>query len=126
MADPDPLNELREQIRMTEQAARKLAGEATGARARERSGEVPPAGWASPEDHAQRQSEVQQLAALLGSLRDLVPPELAGQVREVLRQVLLLLRALIDWWVERMDVAAGQPRAAAGHPDDRLTDIPLA
>jgi hypothetical protein len=32
-----------------------------------------------------------------------VPPELQQQVTELIRQVLLLLRAVIDFWVDRLD-----------------------
>jgi hypothetical protein len=108
--DPDdPLTRLRDQIQATQAAAEALAGEASQARDEERAGRVPPAGWASPEDHAQRTSEVQELAALLQALRDLVPAELEQQLRDVIREVLLLVRALLDWWVERM----GEPGAPA-------------
>lgn len=95
----DPLAELREQIRATTEAAQRLSAETAEARAQE----VPPSGWASAEDHAARQLELQALVALVEALRDLVPEELKAQVRDVLRRLLLLARALIDWWVQRMD-----------------------
>lgn len=105
MTDPtsptDPLAELREQIRATTEAAGRLAAETAEARAGAQG--VPPAGWATPDEQAERQQELQALVALVEALRDLVPDELKAQVRDVLRQLLLLLRALIDWWVERID-----------------------
>ncbi|MCW3012152.1 MAG: hypothetical protein JWO90_2556 [Solirubrobacterales bacterium] len=122
MSDPtaptDPLAALREQIRATTDAAERLAAETAGARAQE----VPPAGWATPDDQAARQQELQALVALVEALRELVPAELKDQVRDVLRQLLLLTRALIDWWVERMD-EAGAPRTA--EDPDRVQDIPI-
>lgn len=118
----DPLDQLREQIRETQRAAERLAGHAAGARASEAAGDVPPAGWATPEDRAERTTEVQALVALLDACRDLIPDELEGQFRDVVRQVLLLLRALIDWWVARIDPVAPSPAPA---PDDRLQDIPI-
>ncbi len=116
----DPLDELRSRIRETQDAAQRLAGEAASARSQQ----TPPAGWASPDDHARRTSEVQALAALLESLRDLIPDDLREQFRELVRQVLLLVRALIDWWVERIEVGAVtadlQPRGPV------VQDIPIA
>ena len=56
--------------------------------------------------------------ALLRALRELVPPELQQQVSDVIRQVLLLLRAVIDYWVERLD--APRPAEAV------VQDIPIA
>lgn len=41
--------------------------------------------------------------ALLDSLRRLVPPELQEQFAALQREVLLTLRALIDWYLERLD-----------------------
>lgn len=117
----DPLANLRARIRDTQEAAARLAEEAASARAQD----VPPPRWADPEDRAARATEVQALVALLESLRDLIPAELREQFRELVRQVLLLARALIDWWVERMDVPAvtdgpGVTRGPA------VEDIPIA
>lgn len=107
MTDPssptDPLAELRAQVRATTEAAERLAAETAEARAQE----VPPSGWATPEEQAARQQELQALVALVEALRDLVPDELKAQIRDVLRQLLLLARALIDWWVERMEGSVG-------------------
>jgi hypothetical protein len=36
-----------------------------------------------------------------------VPDELQQQVADVIRQVLLLLRAVIDFWVERLEAPRG-------------------
>lgn len=111
MSPSDPLDDLKARLRETEDAARRLAGQ------------VPPQGWASPEDHAQATTEAQALVALLQSLRDLVPEELKAQVTEVLRQVLLLLRALIDWLVDRLELPEGG--AASTARDRSVEDIPL-
>jgi hypothetical protein len=119
----DPLERLREQIQATQAAAEALAGEAAQARGEQRAGGVPPAGWASPADHAQRTTEVQELAALLQALRDLVPDELQQQLREVIREVLLLVRALLDWWVERIGEPGAPPATARRAPPGQ--DIPV-
>lgn len=56
----------------------------------------------------------QQLAALL---REIVPPELQAQLAEVARQLLLLVRAVLDWWVARLEPGRGE------RPD--VEDVPL-
>jgi hypothetical protein len=116
----DPLQRLRERIAATQEAAERLAGEATEARRTAGEGGVPPAGWATPSDRDAQREELQALAALLQALRDLVPPELQQQVTEVVRQVLLLIRAIIDWWVERLE--GGQVAAPA---EPAVEEIPI-
>lgn len=127
--DPDPLAELREQIRATTAAAERLAAETAAAREASSepagrpgtAGGVPPAGWATAEGTAARHQELQALIALVEALRDLVPEELKDQVRDVLRQLLVLVRGLIDWWVERMD----GPRPPAASPGPPVEEIPI-
>jgi hypothetical protein len=103
MAPADPLSELRERVHAAQAAAERLAGEA-----REHAGAIP---------HRDARDELDALVALLRALRELVPPELQAQVSEVIRQVLLLLRAVIDYWVDRLDT----PRGA----DVEVQDIPI-
>jgi hypothetical protein len=119
----DPLEELRERIQATQDAAERLAAEAAQAQHAAREGEVPPAGWQTPRDRGARSEELQSLAALLESLRALVPPELQQQLTEVIRQVLLLIRALIDWWVERLESPSGPSSRPAA---TEVEDIPIA
>ena len=63
--------------------------------------------------------ELPDLSALLVALeglRTLVPRELSEQLTALVREVLLTLRALIDWYLERLD----------GGPDEpEVEDIPL-
>ncbi|MBI5106135.1 MAG: hypothetical protein HZB46_14335 [Solirubrobacterales bacterium] len=106
----DPLDHLRDQLRATQDAAERLARE------------VPPQGWASPADREATAQEVQALVALLQALRDVVPPELWDQVREVVRQLLLLLRAILDYVVDRLDAPASAPR----REPPPVEDIPIA
>ena len=104
MAPPDPLDELRERVRATQDAAERLAGDARHA-----------ADWSRD----QTREELEAMAALLRTLRDVVPPELQQQVSEVLRNVLLLLRAVIDHWVARLEAAPPRP------PEVDVQDIPV-
>jgi hypothetical protein len=107
MPTDDPLDALRERIRATQEAAEKLAGEPRGA---------------GDEDTAR---EAQALVALLQTLRDVVPPELWQQIRELIRQLLLLIRAIIDWWVDRIEAGPDAPRGAVGGWDE-IQDIEIS
>jgi hypothetical protein len=113
----DPLDELRDRVRATQAAAERLAGEAAGAARAASEGRPPPAGWATPGARDAAGDDLQAIAALLGALREVVPAELQAQLAEVIRHVLLLVRALIDWWVERLDGERG------AEPD--VEDIPI-
>ena len=115
---PDPYDELREQLRATQETAERLARAASDAHG----APTPPAGWATPEDRAARDQDLQALMALVEALRQLVPAELQAQVRDVLRQLLLLARTLIDWWVERVD---GQPAAGPPWAGPAVEEIPI-
>ncbi len=49
------------------------------------------------------------LFVLLDGLRRAAPRELQGQLTEVIREFLLTLRSLIDWYLERLDRPRGEP-----------------
>jgi hypothetical protein len=122
----DPLADLRARIAETKAAAERLHARAEDARATEERGEVPPNGWATPADRGARADEVHALAELVRALRDLVPAELQGQVTEVLRQLLLLVRAIIDWWVDRLEIESGTAsQRPVPAPGARVEDIPI-
>jgi hypothetical protein len=113
---PDPLADLRDRLRATHEAAARLAGGAP---------KVPPQGWASPGSGGSGGGqdpglgdELQQLVAVVAALRELVPPELQQQVTDLIRQVLVLVRAILDWWIERLEPSRG------GEPD--VEDIPIS
>ena len=52
-------------------------------------------------------------------MREAVPAELSRQLAAALRELLLALRALIDWYLERL----GEPRRRRA--DVEVEDIPL-
>ena len=104
MAPADPLTELRDRVLAAQAAAERLAGEA-----RTQARELP----------RETRDELDALVGLLRALRELVPPELQEQLSEVIRHVLLLLRAVIDFWVERLEA----PRSGARGVEVR--DIPI-
>src|SRR3954468_5879731 len=106
-AGPDEsLDALREQIRHAQETAERRVAEATGA-ARSASGRPPSSGYEVPreggEDGFRAEREIQALAALLEMIRSLVPRELRDEVIELVRELLLLVRALLDWYIDRIE-----------------------
>lgn len=69
------------------------------------SGGPPPAGWQIPGAREPRssRSELELLVQMFQSVRDLIPPELQRRLADALRELLLALRALIDWYLERSE-----------------------
>jgi hypothetical protein len=112
--DSDPLDELRARLRATQEAAEQIAGG------------IPPQGWASHHHGDATAGEVQALLGMVHALRDLVPDDLVDQVREIMRQLLLLLRAILDFAVDRLatDRPTGEGRRRGGEP--AVQDIPIA
>src|SRR5262245_17037212 len=96
--------------------AERLVQEAE-ARARE----VPPRGWAAAEEQEPRRtpgvSDLQALVGLLDLARQSLPPELTRQFLDALRQLLLAVRALVDFWLERLDAQRETP--------PEVEDIPI-
>jgi uncharacterized caspase-like protein len=113
-APTDALRHLSERLDRASQEARRLAAEA--AEAALRGGPAPPAsGWAAPEaEDGAPGVGLDALLAALRSARDLVPPELQRRLSEAVRELLLAIRALLDWYIERLD---RQPTTAS-EPED--------
>src|SRR4051794_2831260 len=101
---------MRSQVDDAYAAADRLVREAEAA-ARRRASDVPRAGYEG-ERRAGESSAFGDLQALLGVLeaaRTSVPPEVARQLAEATRELLLAVRALIDWWIERLERAPERP-----------------
>jgi hypothetical protein len=83
------------------------------------SGRPPPRGYATQGSGEARvqSAEAQALAALIDLGRTVVPPELRRQLADLIRELLLLVRAVIDWYLERLE----QGRHAA----TEVEDIPI-
>lgn len=113
--DDDPLAALRERIRTTAAAADRLAGEAGFA---DRGHGPRPPGGDGVHDATQ---EAQALVTLVNLLRELLPDELRQQVMDLVRQVLMLVRAVIDWYLLRLD----SPQGAEAPGAPVVEDIPL-
>jgi len=111
MAHADPFDELRARIRSTADAAERLSFEATteGPRSGPQAD-----GGARARTADEATQEAQALVALVGLLRELLPDELRRQVADLIRQVLLLVRAVIDSYLVRLE--AGEQGARPGPP----------
>lgn len=121
----DPLDALRDRIRSTQDAVGRLADEAARAAEEQASAgprRPPPSGYAVPGadsgPHDRTGREAQALVALFEAVRGLVPRELADQLTELIRELLLLARALIDWYLERLELRRRTPA--------EVEDIPIS
>ncbi len=71
--------------------------------------DLPPAGWQTAEDTSRGPTpELDPFVALVQAMRDLIPPDLQRRLIAALREVLLALRALIDWYLERLELKREQ------------------
>jgi hypothetical protein len=60
--------------------------------------------------------DLRPLFALIDVMRSALPHELRDQFNSLVREVLLTLRALIDWYLEKLP---------GGRPEARVEDIPI-
>jgi hypothetical protein len=114
---PDGLAGIRARVDEAYLAADRIVREAEEA-ARALAGSVPRNGWSAgvrpPGDPF---PDLRPIVALIDNARHLVPPELAERLAGALREVLLALRALLDWWIERME--------RRDEPNPQVEDIPI-
>jgi hypothetical protein len=110
----ETLRRLERRLDEASEAAERLIAEAAASAGRK----PPPAGWHVPseDDNAgtdtgaeARAGDLELLVQVLQSVRDLIPPELQRRLAEALREVLLALRALIDWYLERTEARRSEP-----------------
>ena len=87
--------------------AERLVREAQRAAEEAAARTVPPRGWSVPGEQrggrAGPYPDLAQLTALIESLRGIVPPELARQLADALRELLVALRAVLDWYIARLE-----------------------
>jgi hypothetical protein len=105
----DPLEAVRD--------AERLVREATE-RAERLAGEVPPRGF--EEQRGEGSPAFPDLSALTGLLelaRGSLPPDLQRQLQQALRELLIALRAVLDYSIERLE--PGEP------PPVPVEDIPI-
>jgi hypothetical protein len=105
------------------EAAERLVREAT-ARAEEAANaaaaSAPPNGWSDGAEPPPSNAfpDVTALLALVEGLRGTLPPELARQLADALRELLVAIRAVLDYTIERLD------RPPGGEERD-VEDIPI-
>jgi|SRR5579871_4620901 len=108
----DPLKALEERIERASRAAERLFSEAASEAARRV--KPPAAGWQTPDGEEGHDP----VLALLDTVRELVPEDLRRRLAEAVRELLLALRALIDWYLEHVDRRPDEP--------PEVEDIPIA
>ena len=114
--DPaDAVRRLQERLEQASARAEQLISEATSTT------KPPPAGWQAPKADSERPplgGDLELLTQLLQSLRDLVPAELERRLAEALRELLMALRALIDFYLERLSKRGPEPTEVEDIPID--------
>jgi hypothetical protein len=120
-AAEDALRGLEDRIDRATRSAERLIAEAAGAALRR----PPPAGWQTPTSEpdeadapATGATEIDLLLEAIRSLRDRLPPDLQRRLGEALRELLLAVRALIDWYLERGERERREP--------SEVQDIPIS
>jgi hypothetical protein len=93
------------------EAAERLVREAA-----ERAG-VPPHGWDAPRPASSTFPDLSGLLALVDNARGALPPELSRQLADALRELLLALRAVLDYSIDRLE----RPR----REEPQVEDIPI-
>ena len=98
-------------VREAQERAERLANEAAR--------DVPPDGWADPgaQPGTNPFPDLGALISLVEGLRGQLPAELARQLADALRELLVALRAVLDYTIERLD----RPPAA----EREVEDIPI-
>jgi hypothetical protein len=114
--DPaDAVRRLQERLDQASANAERLMAEAAATH------KPPPAGWQTPEADRERPplgGDLELLTQLLQSVRDLVPPELERRLAAAVRELLLALRALIDFYLERLNKRGPEPTEVEDIPID--------
>lgn len=119
-AADDALRRLEARLDAASQAAERLLADAAARATRT----PPPSGWQQPRPEGEEAADggllggdSELLMALVASLRDRIPPDLQQRLADAVREVLLALRALIDWYLERTERRAAEPT--------QVQDIPI-
>jgi hypothetical protein len=112
----DPLDAVRD--------AERLVREATE-RAERLGAEVPPRGFENPRaEDADAPTpppfpDLSALAGLMDLARSSLPPDLQRQLQQALRELLIALRAVLDYSIDRLEPGAEPPPAT-------VEDIPIS
>jgi hypothetical protein len=100
----DPYTDAERLVRAAQDAAQQAAASASFE-------EPPPRGWTTPADGSPSPSfpDLSAVFGLVDALKGTIPPELNQQLTDALRDLLLALRAIIDYSIARLDRAPSEP-----------------
>jgi hypothetical protein len=110
---PDPMDAVREAERLVREATERAEAIAREGAARE----TPPRGYEVPRPGAPAFPDLSALNGLLELARGSMPPELSRQLAQALRELLIALRAVLDYSIDRL--------AAAEQAAPQVEDIPI-
>jgi hypothetical protein len=85
------------------EAAERLVREAQARAEEAAAGAVPPRGFDSERPAQSPFPDLSSLFALVDAARGALPPELARQLADALRDLLLALRAVLDYSIDRLE-----------------------
>ena len=111
-AAEEALRRLEQRLARASGAAERLFSEAAAQAAAAAVGgeRTPSQGWQSAAGtEEERPGDLELLITALESLGELVPSDLRRRLGEAVREVLLALRALIDWYLERSESRSQEP-----------------
>ena len=98
----DPYADAERLVRAAQEAAQQAAAQST-----------PPRGWEAPRSQPAGGGmpfpDLSGLLALVEAIKGTVPPELAQQLTDALRDLLLALRAVLDYSIARLERPAAEP-----------------
>jgi hypothetical protein len=110
----DPYAEAERLVRAAQEAAEQAAASAS---------DPPPSGWQTPGSGSPGTAgtpfpDLSSLFALVETLKGTVPAELAQQLTDALRDLLVALRAILDYSIARLERPASEPRPVEDIPID--------
>ena len=108
----DALRAIESRLERASDAAERLIAEAAETVASQV--KPPPSGWSTPGSPdagacGERSDELPLVVAMVQRLAELVPEELRRRLAEALRELLLAVRAMIDWYLERVEKRRSNP-----------------
>lgn len=104
MPEPD-----REAYEAAERLVREAHAKAEEA-VRAANADAPPNGWATPGEAPSSPPDFSALLAFVDAAKGTLPPELLRQLADALRELLIALRAVIDYSIEKLERTAEPPR----------------
>jgi ABC-type transporter Mla subunit MlaD len=103
MPEPD-----REAYEAAERLVREAHAKAEEA-ARAAAAQAPPNGWATPKSESPT-PDFNALFALIDAAKGTLPPELLRQLADALRELLIALRAVIDYSIQKLEQPVPEAR----------------